>query len=74
MMACKLRPQPNNPRPLNKAEARKALGPEPTAQDLRQAQKLFTCGHGITLNWRWARLRLRLPDHTAPSGFPLSRH
>jgi hypothetical protein len=69
-MACRLKPQPNNPRPLDEVEAREILGPEPSAQDLVQAQKLFTCAHGITLNWRRARLRLGLPISTAPEVQP----
>jgi hypothetical protein len=67
-MRCKLGPQPKNPQPLNANEVRKMVGPEATTAEFDQVRKLFICVHGVTLNWRQARLRLGLPVRTAPIG------
>lgn len=45
-------------RPLSKFEAWKALGKDANPNDIYQAQKLFTCEHGVTLDWKQARAAL----------------
>jgi hypothetical protein len=46
--------------PLTREEAAKALGVDASKADVEQAQKLFTCEHGVTLNWKQARQSLGL--------------
>lgn len=60
-MICIFHPQPLHVRPLNQAEAEKQMGEGDSSQDLAQVQKLFTCQHGITVNWKQARSALGLP-------------
>jgi hypothetical protein len=54
------KPQHGDAQPLTRRQARRILGPDADKADLLQAQKLFTCEHGVTLNWSQARKRLRL--------------
>lgn len=44
--------------PLTESQAPKEAGPLATDRDVKQAQKLFTCEHGRTMNWKRARLAL----------------
>jgi hypothetical protein len=48
------------PQALTKSKVKNLLGEGASAQDLEQAQKLFTCAHGVTLNWIEARTGLGL--------------
>jgi hypothetical protein len=65
MSKCQLRrsklPGDIDAKPLTEPEALAYLGIYHTQRDVDHAQKLFTCVHGVTLNFREARARLGLP-------------
>ncbi len=65
MSQCLLTPV-DNPQPLSFDDARRLLGPGASARDLAQACKLFTCQHGVTLNWAQARAQLKLDQPIPP--------
>lgn len=62
-MHCLFHPQPLNVSPLNEEDAKKQSSERDNIRDFEQAQKLFTCQHGITLNWQQARSALGLSFH-----------
>jgi len=59
-MGCCMDKQAKLVLPLTREEAAKALGVDASKADVEQAQKLFTCEHGVTLNWKQARQSLGL--------------
>ena len=67
-MGCIFSGEQQPARPLSELEARKEVGPSGSKQDIEQAQKLFTCCHGRTVNWKQARRGLQ---QAASKGSPL---
>ena len=57
-MGCIFSGEQQPARPLSELEARKEIWPSRSKQDIEQAQKLFTCCHGRTVNWKQARRAL----------------
>jgi hypothetical protein len=57
-MGCIYSEEQQPARPLSELEARKEVGPSGSKQDIEQAQKLFTCCHGRTVNWKQVRRAL----------------
>jgi hypothetical protein len=50
---CRFQGFPSNvARALTRTEAKKSLGDDDTERNIEQAQKIFSCAHGVYLNWR----------------------